>query len=606
MNSRRLAVTVSLCMGTFVTVTLLWLLGGSGAPLTVGAALSVAGVSETGSGDTLVTSGPFDAMLLHQEVITKSCQAETACTLVYTDARGIPTVIQLPAGAVSETLTLVYTPTEKVVPPFGLLFAGRAFSLEAYRDGAMLAGFAFEKPVTVTVHYTETDVAGLREDTLQLRYRSGSAWVDAASTCSPPSNYERRPTENWFALPICHLSLFAALGYAAEHRVFLPVVRREATPPEPPTRFARWRSADGGFDGWQRDGVRLAADGALELDPATPHSGSDTPGGYYGRNFYNGGSFLVGETLGPVVETPVSFTQAIASWNADTPVGTWIETQIQAKLGDRWTKWYNLGVWAADDSTIERHSVKLQGDDDGDVAVDTLIVTNDTEPLNAYRLKLRLFSEDGVTVPKVRNASLTFSDTPTTPDALAPGNPELWKRVLPVPECSQMVYPDGGRVWCSPTSTSMVLAYWTQDSGPCEPRVRAAVEGVYDWLYDGHGNWPFNTAYAATHELEGYVARFTSFAQAEEWIAAGVPVVVSLAWGLGELTGAPLPSSNGHLMVLVGFDAGGNPVVNDPAMPTDDSVQRSYIREEFETLWLKHTSGTVYLIYPSHWVVPDL
>ena len=68
-----------------------------------------------------------------------------------------------------------------------------------------------------------------------------------------------------------------------------------------------------------------------------------------------------------------------------------------------------------------------------------------------------------------------------------------------------MVYPDGGEVWCSPTSTSMVLAYWAGDTGPCEPRVRAAVEGVYDWVYDGHGNWPFNTAYAATAGPGGHV-----------------------------------------------------------------------------------------------------
>lgn len=69
---------------------------------------------------------------------------------------------------------------------------------------------------------------------------------------------------------------------------------------------------------------------------------------------------------------------------------------------------------------------------------------------------------------------------------------------IAVPEFSQMVYPDGGPVWCSPTSVSMVLAYWLRETGPCEPRVRAAVAGVYDWLYDGHGNWPFNTAYASS------------------------------------------------------------------------------------------------------------
>lgn len=238
--------------------------------------------------------------------------------------------------------------------------------------------------------------------------------------------------------------------------------------------------------------------------------------------------------------------------------------------------------------------------------VDTLKVTNNTESVEAYQLKLRLFSENDTTVPVVRNASVAFSEAPAQPAVLAPGNPDRWNLVLSVPECSQMVYPDGGTVWCSPTSTSMVLAYWNQDTGPCEPRVRAAVAGVYDWVYDGHGNWPFNTAYAATHALEGYVARFTSLAQAEEWIAAGVPVVVSLAWDPGELTGAPLPQSSGHLMVLVGFDADGDPVVNDPAAPSDSTVQRTYIREEFESLWLEHTSGTVYLIYPAHWSVPDL
>jgi hypothetical protein len=59
-----------------------------------------------------------------------------------------------------------------------------------------------------------------------------------------------------------------------------------------------------------------------------------------------------------------------------------------------------------------------------------------------------------------------------------------------------MIYPNGGNVWCSPTSTSMVLAYLDKYTGDCEPRVRAAVDAVFDWVYDGHGNWPFNTAYA--------------------------------------------------------------------------------------------------------------
>jgi Peptidase_C39 like family len=372
------------------------------------------------------------------------------------------------------------------------------------------------------------------------------------------------------------------------------------------TGFTRWRAADAGFAAWQRSGVSLAADGSLQFDLQTAQAGSDPypAGGYNGRNFYNGGNFLVGEALGPVVTSPFAFKEAIASWNAVTPAGSWIETQIRAQLAGRWTKWYNLGIWAADDSTIERHSVNLQGDGDGFVAVDTLVLTDKKIAASAYQLKVRLFSETGAAIPSVHNMSVAISTTPAKTSALTPGDPSKWNQALPVPTCSQMVYLDGGEVWCSPTSTSMVLGYWSHDTGPCAPRVSAAVEGVFDWIYDGHGNWPFNTAYAATQGLEGYVRRFTSMAQAEKWIAAGVPVIISYAWKKSTLDGAPIPSSNGHLAVLVGFDGAGNPVVNDPAAPGDDSVQRVYDRAQLETQWLETSGGTVYLIYPPGWAIP--
>jgi hypothetical protein len=371
------------------------------------------------------------------------------------------------------------------------------------------------------------------------------------------------------------------------------------------TGFTLWRGAEGEFDDWQFDGVLLAPDGVMHLDPGTAHAGQDPypPGGYYGHNFYNGGSFLVGEAVSPEVETPFGFEQAIASWNAETPTGTWIEAHICARLDDRWTRWYSLGVWAADTSTVERHWVDDPGDDDALVGIDTLVVINEEASANAFQLKLQLFSEDGTTVPAVRSASVAAS-TSLVESKLPAGDPSFWNHTLPVPECSQMVYPDGGTVWCSPTSTAMVLAYWAGDSGPCEPHVRAAVDGVYDWLYAGHGNWPFNAAYAATQGLEGYVARFSNMAQLEHWIAAGVPVVVGFGWEEGDLTGAPIPSSYGHLAVLVGFDADGNPVVNDPAAASDDEVQRTYLREEFEPLWLDYSGGVAYLIYPPDWPVP--
>jgi hypothetical protein len=401
-----------------------------------------------------------------------------------------------------------------------------------------------------------------------------------------------------------HLRIFARALLAVGLTALLVMPAGAASAPYQ-TGFTRWRAADSAFSGWSRSGVALNH-GAFQLDLKKASPGTDPypAGGYNGHNFYNGGSFKVGEATSPAVPTSFAFTEAIASWDADTPAGTWIETQIRARFGSRWTKWYNLGVWAADYSTIERHSVNLQGDADGFVSVDTLVLANKKETADAFQLKLRLFSANGAT-PGVRNMSVAFSTTAVKPDTLAPGNPALWNRVLAVPQCSQMVYLDGGEVWCSPTSTSMVLGYWSHDTGPCEPRVRAAVAGVFDWLYDGHGNWPFNTAYAATQNLEGYVARFTSLAQAEPWIAAGVPVVMSIAWKKGELTGSTIPSTNGHLLVLVGFDASGNPIINDPAAASDGGVRVTYLRSEFEPLWLEASGGTVYLIYPAGQAVPN-
>jgi len=373
------------------------------------------------------------------------------------------------------------------------------------------------------------------------------------------------------------------------------------------TGFIRWRAAENGFHDWVLNGVKLNG-GELEFDPATATAGNDPypAGTYNGRNYYNGSSFFVGEAISPEITTTFNYKDAIASWNATTPAGSWVEVQFRAQYGTRWSKWFVLGIWAADTSTVARHSVNAQGDTDGLVATDTFVSSNKKETTNKFQLKLRLFSANGSALPSVQNASLAYSTEPPKSAGVSAGNPALWGKVLDVPECSQMVYPDGGEVWCSPTSTSMVLGYLNHDTGPCEPRVCAAVKGVYDWVYNGHGNWPFNTAYAATFGYEGYVARLTSLAKAEEFIAAGIPVIMSIAWGKGDLTGSGVDSTNGHLLVLVGFDASGNPIINDPASPTNDTVQRTYLRSEFEPLWLEASGGTVYLIYPSSTSVPSL
>jgi hypothetical protein len=126
------------------------------------------------------------------------------------------------------------------------------------------------------------------------------------------------------------------------------------------TSFIRWRAAEGGFSAWQRAGVDLTADGRLQLAPASAATETDpyAAGTYYGHNFYTGGTYLVGEATSPEVAAAFNFREAIASWNAETPAGTWIETLIRVNLSGRWTTWYNAGprgtTWASGPAIRQR------------------------------------------------------------------------------------------------------------------------------------------------------------------------------------------------------------------------------------------------------------
>jgi hypothetical protein len=184
---------------------------------------------------------------------------------------------------------------------------------------------------------------------------------------------------------------------------------------------------------------------------------------------------------------------------------------------------------------------------------------------------------------------------------------------LAVPAYSQMMhrghypqYGNGGEAWCSPTATSMVLGYYAALPRPAEYSwVRAsdrdrfvdhAARMTYDYAYEGTGNWPFNTAYAARYTDSAFVTRLRSLREAERFVAARIPLVASIAYGPGELDGAPISSTRGHLVVVVGFTAGGNVVVNDPAAATNAGVRRVYDRGQFENAWVPTTGGLVYVI----------
>ncbi|WP_214103004.1 peptidase C39 family protein [Acrocarpospora catenulata] len=312
-------------------------------------------------------------------------------------------------------------------------------------------------------------------------------------------------------------------------------------------------------------------------------------------------------------------TEVIPSWTADTPPGSWIQVDLRARNAEGLTKWYVMGRWAYGDRDILRTSVPGQGDGDGTVRTDTFVAA-DGKPVNAYQLRLTLYRKGGA-VPVVRTLGATASAVPDRPNMAVSPTGGAWGIELRVPRRSQQVhageypqYDGGGKAWCSPTSTAMVLGYWGKwpstndltwvDPAYPDPEVDHAARYSYDHAYRGTGNWAFNTAYAGRYGLDASVTRLLSLTELEAYIKEGIPVITSQSFRKGDLPGADY-DTDGHLMVVVGFTGGGDVIVNDPAAPSNATVRRVYPRAEFERAWQRGSGGAAYLIYPTGHPVPD-
>ena len=292
-----------------------------------------------------------------------------------------------------------------------------------------------------------------------------------------------------------------------------------------------------------------------------------------------------------IIPTPNADT-AIASWNAITPENTWLEIEIRAQIGTHWTRYYKIAKWS---SLGEKHSFTTEHDKDGRINTDTLKLVKAAQ---AVQLRVHLNSSvAGITPTLTGLALVTSLSSQHFTASNTKSNQVAWGLELAVPVHSQMIYPDGGEVWCSPTSVTMILGYWDAKLGTkTSDTVPEAARAMWDTVYDGSGNWVFNTAYAASKGLKAYVHRLSSLAQAEGYIQKGIPLALSIAWGVGELDGAHIAKSSGHLVVLRGFTKTGDVIINDPAAKTDAGVRTVYQRAQLERAWIGHSGGVVYVI----------
>ncbi|MGI5453081.1 peptidase C39 family protein [Streptomyces sp. CA-249302] len=398
-----------------------------------------------------------------------------------------------------------------------------------------------------------------------------------------------------------------------------------AEDPAPPVDYRSWTSYKDWRSGTAK-GTRALAGVRPGLVIATPAGTTDYTDPHTGTT----AGWEYATWTSPVHRLSVPSTEAIASWNAHTPAGTWLQVELHGTYSDGIaTPWYVMGRWAAGDQDIKRTSVDDQTDNKSTIWTDTFAIDDATTGLRlvSYRLRLTLYRRPGTELtPTVWRLGAMGSDIPDrfTVPASTPG----LSGELIVPRYSQEIhkgqypeYDNGGEAWCSPTSSQMIIEYWGGrltpeqlawvDPSYADPQVDHAARFTFDYQYQGCGNWPFNAAYAATYkDLQGVVTRLGSLTDLETLIAAGIPAITSQSFLKEELTGAGYGTS-GHLMTVIGFTADGDVIANDPFSSDDEAVRRVYRRREWENIWLRTkrynasgkvvsgTGGVCYLYFPA-------
>ncbi len=132
--------------------------------------------------------------------------------------------LTVPPNAVSDTtrfeIEALFADTGNAIPPGSLLFANRAFEMNAWSFGEPVG--QFNRPLTITVHYSDTDVQGLKRETLRLWKREGPGdpWTLLDEAVSVTSS-----TLTFSTTHLCQFALFAE-AIDGDYPIYLPLIKR--------------------------------------------------------------------------------------------------------------------------------------------------------------------------------------------------------------------------------------------------------------------------------------------------------------------------------------------------------------------------------------------
>ncbi|MBI2774814.1 C39 family peptidase [Candidatus Dependentiae bacterium] len=274
------------------------------------------------------------------------------------------------------------------------------------------------------------------------------------------------------------------------------------------------------------------------------------------------------------------FTQLIFSWNAHRPARGYYRflAQVRDAGTQNWHDWHTMIEWG---QHTQRSYFNKSGTGTKYEHVRLEIPPN--KPSDAFRIKIE--SHEGADLSQLAALSVTIANFPDfqEEDAQQVCAALSSVHVVGVGKQSQMVLEHPRKeALCSPTSCSIVSSFLS--GVPIDPIAFAARS--YDAGLDAYGSWPFNTVTAyelCKGDFFFYVTRPNSFAQIHQSLKKNLPVVVSVR---GPLLTAPREYKNGHLLVIVGFDAESKMVMcHDPAFENTEDTAVSYPLDSFLKAW---------------------
>jgi len=276
-------------------------------------------------------------------------------------------------------------------------------------------------------------------------------------------------------------------------------------------------------------------------------------------------------------QAPWPFDEGLPSWNGTAPGDSGgFRVLVRFPYLSGWSPWLDAGFWKAN-LWPGKKTTFAGGEIDIDIA-----------RLNYYASAWQFAVEfkrstEAVTSPSIALLSWFASDSRTTTGldyaAILRDKPEaIFVQTSFLAQ--YRIDPEIGGSICSPTTVAMILLSFNIAVDPLQ-----FARDTRDPYYGLFGVWPRVVQNASEYGVRGTVTRYRSWGEAREVLARGGRIGMSI--------GAPLYS--GHLVMLAGFTANGDPIVHDPAR-TNTGYGYIYNKNDLSHAWFDK-GGVAYTIF---------